>query len=94
MLLDIPLLSDFQIIRRQILIDENLHHANSKHRHHDYQPRDECLVIHFDPTKLKSSKYGPFTVEHIHINSTTTIRHDPNTTERLSIRHIIVPFQR
>jgi hypothetical protein len=40
-----------------------------------------------------NKKYGPFTIEHIHINGTVTIRRDPDTTERLSIRKI-VPFHR
>jgi transposase InsO family protein len=87
MLLDIPLLTDFQLIRdkRQVIIDENLRRANSKRRHHDYQPGDECLVIHHDPTKLEPRKLGPFTIEHVHINGTVTIRRDINTTECLSI---------
>jgi hypothetical protein len=52
MLLDIPLLTDFQVIRdrQQVIIDEKLRRANSKHRDHDYQPGDECLAIQFDPT--------------------------------------------
>jgi transposase InsO family protein len=95
MLLDIPLLTNFQLIhdQRQVIIDENLCRANSKHQHHDYQPGDECLVIHHDPTKLEPCKFGPFTIEHIHINSTVTIHQDVNTTECLSIQHI-VPFHR
>jgi hypothetical protein len=94
MLLDIPaLLTNFQLIRdqRQVIIDENLCHANSKCRHHDYQPGDKCLVIHHDPTKLEPCKLGPFTIEHVHIDGIITICQDVNTTECLSIRHI-VPF--
>jgi hypothetical protein len=95
MLLNIPLLTNFQLIRnqrkRQVIIDENLRCANSKRRHHDYQPGDEGLVIHHDPTKLEPRKLGPFTIEHTHINGTVTICRDINTTERLSIQHI-VPF--
>jgi hypothetical protein len=79
MLLNIPLLTGFQLIwdHRQISIDENLLHANSRRRHRDYQPGDECLVIHYDP--------GPFIIEHFHINGTVTIRHYLNTSECLSI---------
>jgi hypothetical protein len=93
MLLDIPLLTNLQVIcdRRQVIIDENLRQANSKRCHHDYQPGNECLVIQFDPTKLEPKKYGPSTIEHIHINGTVTICHDPDMTERLSICKI-VPF--
>jgi hypothetical protein len=80
MLLDIPLLTNFQLIRdqRQVIIDENLHRANSKRRHHDYQPGDKCLMIHHDPTKLEPCKLGPFTIEHTHINGTVTIHRDIN----------------
>jgi hypothetical protein len=70
MLLNIPLLADFQLVndRRQVAIEENLRRANSKRRHHgDYQPGDESLLIHFDPTKLEPRKYGPCTIEHVHI---------------------------
>jgi hypothetical protein len=75
MLLDIPLLTNFQLIRdqRQVIINENLRRTNSKHQHHDYQPGDECLIIHHDPTKLEPHKLSPFTIEHVHINCTVTI---------------------
>jgi hypothetical protein len=75
MLLDIPLLTDFQLIcdQRQVIIDENLRRANSKCRHHDYQPGDKCLVIHHDPMKLEPCKLGPFTIKYVHINGTITI---------------------
>jgi transposase InsO family protein len=96
MFLGIPLLTDFQITRerRQVIIDKKLHHANSKRRHHDYhQPGDERLVIDQDPTKLEPHKLGPFTIEHVHIKGTVTIRHNIHTTECLNIRHLI-PFYR
>ena len=93
MFLDIPLLNDFQLIqeRRQTTIDSNLpvRCANLKRRPHDYQPGDECIVIHHSLTKLEPCKFGPFTIKLTHINGTVTIRQDPHTTERLSIRHIV-----
>jgi hypothetical protein len=91
MFLDIPLLTDFQVIqeRRQVTIDENLRRANSRRRHHDYQAGDECLVIQHSPNKLEARKYGPFTIEMVHIHGTVTIRRNPHTTERMSIRHTV-----
>ncbi len=68
-----------------MFIDENLRRANSKRQNHDYQPGDECLVIHHDPKKLEPRKLGPFTIGHVHINDTITIHQDVNTTECLSI---------
>jgi hypothetical protein len=95
MFLDIPLLTDFQLIqeRRQTSIDDNLRCANLRRWHYDYQPGNECLIIQHYPNKLEPHKYGPFTIELVHINGTVTIRHDPHTTERMSIRHI-VPYHR
>jgi transposase InsO family protein len=95
MFLDIPLLSDFRLIqeKQQVTIDDNLRRANLRRRHHDYQAGDECLIIQHSPNKLEARKYGPFTIENVHVNGTVTIRRDPHTTERMSIRHI-VPYHR
>jgi transposase InsO family protein len=95
MFLDIPLLNDFQLIqeRWQTVIDDNLRRANTRRRHYDYQPGNECLIIQHSPNKLESRKYGPFTIEMVHTNGTVTIRRDQHTTERMSIRHI-VPYRR
>jgi hypothetical protein len=95
MFLDIPLLTDFRLIqeKRQVTIDDNLRCANLRRRHHDYHSGDECLIIQHSPNKLEARKYGPFTIETVHINGTVTIRRDPDTTKRMSIRHV-VPYRR
>ena len=91
MFLDIPLLSDFRLIqeKRQVTIDDNLRRANLRRRHRDYQARDECLIIQHSPNKLEARKYGPFTIENVHVNGTVTIRRDQHTTERMSIHRTL-----
>jgi hypothetical protein len=91
MFLDIPLLTDFRLIQEkwQVTIDDNLRHANLWRWHHNYQAGDKCLIIQHSPNKLEARKYGPFTIETVHINGTVTTPRDPHTTERMSIRHIV-----
>jgi hypothetical protein len=74
-------------------INKDLRRANAKRWHYDYQPGNECLIVQHSPNKLESRKYGPFTIELVHINGTVTIRRDQHTTERMSIRYI-VPYRR
>jgi hypothetical protein len=64
-----------------------MHRSNSKRGHHDYQPRDECLVIDHDTTKIEPRKLSPFN------DTGVTIPRDLHTTEHLNIRHL-VPFYR
>ena len=91
MFLNIPLRVDFAILqaKRQIVIDDNLHRANKRRRHHDYQPGDECLAL--DPTatgKLDTRYLGPFRIVHTHTNGTVTIQRTPHVTDRVNIRQI------
>ena len=52
----------------------------------------EVMKIAFKPDKLDARNLGPYTVEQVHTNGTVTIRLNPHTTERLSIRRL-KPYQ-
>jgi hypothetical protein len=95
MILDIPLVADLIEIsqRRQQLIDQKKIEANHCHSSHEYQPADEVLVLTHNMDKLEPRAHGPYRVEHIHVNSTITIRRAPGITERINIaesNHIVV----
>ena len=54
MLLDIPLLADFEVLRikQQQIIERNLERSNSKRVDHDYNLGDRCLKLVYKPNKL------------------------------------------
>ena len=95
MILDIPVISDWLFIqqRRQQLIDERLIAANRKRFSYDYQPGQEVLKLAYKPDKLEPRATGPYPIEAVHTNGTLTIRKDPHTVERLSIRRV-KPYHR
>ena len=95
MLLNIPLIADFQLLRdkRQVLIDEQLMRANRSRISHDYQPGEEILILTYKPTKLQERASGPFVIEQVHTNGTVTIRRNAHVTERINIRRIR-PYRR
>jgi len=95
MILDLPLISDLELIRnqRQQLIDSRLISANQRRFAHDYAIGDEILKLFHKPTKMSDRGEGPFLIERIHTNGTVTIRIAPNIVERISIRRI-KPYRR
>ena len=62
MVLDLPLIADFQIIRekRQQLIDQRLVVANQKRFSYDYTIEDEILKLNSQPDKLEKRATGPY----------------------------------
>jgi transposase InsO family protein len=90
MLLPIPLLSDFELIRerRQAIIDDNARRANLRRRFRDYLIGDSVLLIVKDPATLQERAQGPFTVAQVHVNGTVTIERAPGVHERINIRRI------
>ena len=95
MILDLPLIADFQIIRekRQQLIDQRLVVANRKRFSYDYTIGDEILKLNSQPNKLEKRATGPYVIEQVHANGTVTIRLAPNVIERISLRRI-KPYRR
>ena len=61
MILDLPLIADFQIIREkyQQLIDQRLVVANQKRFSYDYTIGDEILKLNSQPDKLEKRAIGP-----------------------------------
>ncbi len=93
--MDIPFIADLHLIQqnKQIIIDERLVQANQKRFSYDYAIGDEVLKLAYKPHKLQSRAYGPYRVETLHANGTLTIRLNPTTVERISIRRL-KPYRR
>ena len=95
MLLPIPVLTDYNLIRQrwQTIIDENNRRANLRRVFKDYTIGDEVLVKTYNPAKLQERAEGPFRVAQVHVNGTITIDRAPNVQERINIRRIR-PYRR
>ena len=90
MFLDIPLISDLEILRqkREIAINNNLMIANRKRISHDYAVNDLILKLAYKPNKLAPRAEGPYQIVQVHTNGTVTIQLRPHVTERINIRRI------
>ena len=90
MLLNIPLIADFKLLRdrRQAVINANLAKENKRRIQHDYQPGDQVLKAVWEPTKLEPRFEGPYTLTKVHVNGNVTMQVTPHTTERLNVRRI------
>jgi len=91
MLLPIPILADFNLIRqrRQTLIDDDARRANqSRIVSHDYTIGDEILIKVERPGPLGPRAIGPYTIVQVHTNGTVTFERMPNIYERINIRRI------
>lgn len=95
MILNIPLNTDLQLLRqrRQQLIDDRLILANRRRFSYDYQVGQEVLKIVYNPDKLQARAIGPYVIEQVHANGTLTIRLNPTTIERISLRRV-KPYRR
>lgn len=96
MLLPIPVLTDFNLIRekRQAMIDDNNERVNLQRRFHDYKIGDKVLLITYNPTKLEDQATGPFTIVKVQINGTITIQQAPGVLERINIRRVRPYYER
>ena len=75
--------------RRQLLIDQRLIEANRKRFSYDYGVGNRVLKLAYKPDKLQARVDDtPYCIETVHQNGTITIRLNPTTTERLSIRRV------
>ena len=90
MLLPIPLIRDFELIRerRQAVIDDNNRRANLRRRFKDYEVGDQVLIHTYNPTTLQERAVGPFTIEQVHVNGTVTIHQGNDVFERINIRRL------
>ena len=92
MILPIPLIADFEIIRRnrQVQVDENARRQNLRRLFHDYNVGDEILIVNHDHNrpKLAPISKGSFVVQQVHVNGTVTIMRTANVYERINIRRI------
>ena len=90
MLLPIPLLTDYNLIRerRQAQINQNLIRENNCRIFHDYQVGEQVLLKIYDPATLQERAQGPYPIEQVHVNGTLTIRLGDNVLERINIRRI------
>jgi hypothetical protein len=85
MVLPIPLIADFEIIRqcRQAVVDNNRRRQNLRRLFHDYNVGDEVLIINQNKNKpmLAPASIGPFAIQQAHVNGTVTIIRAPNVFE-------------
>jgi hypothetical protein len=90
MVLDIPFIADLQYLQshRQQLINQRLIESNHKRYAFDYQPGQQVLKLAYKPDKLAPRAYGPYRIIQVHTNGTLTIRLNPHTIERISIRRV------
>jgi transposase InsO family protein len=90
MLLPIPILADYHMIRerRQTVIDDNNRRENLRRRYRDYEVGDEVLIFTQNPASLEERSTGPHVVEQVHSNGTLTIQRSPNVFDRLNIRRL------
>ena len=95
MQLNIPVLADYEMIRRkrQARIDYNATRENAKRRSKDYVIGDEVLILNDKARKLDQRAIGPFTIQQVHANRTVTITRTPDVYERINIRRF-KPFYR
>ena len=96
MLLPIPLIADFNVIRarRQAVIDENNRRANLRRRFKDYRVNDEVLILVQDPATMQERQIGPFVIQEVHVNGTVTIQRRPNVLQRINIRRLHPYYRR
>ncbi len=91
MLLNMPLIADWQAIARtcEHQVNENLQHANRKQLQYDYTPGQQVLKNVHDPTKLGVRTEGPYTIERVQVNDNLTILLHEGITERITIRRVM-----
>ena len=91
MFLNIPLIADWQAIAKHCKqrINDDLHRANKKQRHHDYCSGQKVLKKVHNPTKLGVRTSGPYPIEQVHVNGNLTIKLRPGVTKRINIRQLI-----
>ncbi len=94
MFLNMPLIADWQAIARtcEHHVSENLQRANRKRRQFDYAQGQHVLKKVHDPTKLGVRMEGPYTIEHIHVNSNLTILLHEGITKHINI-HRVLPYR-
>jgi hypothetical protein len=96
MLLPIPVLSDYNLIRErhQTLIDRNNLRENRRCHFRDYTVGgDEVMIRNPKPAGLDVRGLGPFVIAQVHVNGTVTIERLGNLYERINIRRLH-PYRR
>jgi transposase InsO family protein len=95
MLLPIPVLTDYNLIRqrRQTLIDSNNLRENRRRHFRDYSVGDEVMIKNPNPAGLDVRGLGPFIIAQVHVNGTVTIERLGNLYERINIRRLH-PYRR
>ncbi len=92
MLLNVPLIADWQAIARtrEHHVNENLQRANWTQRQFDYAAGQQVVKKVHDPTKFGVRMEGPYIIECIHINGNLTILLHDQITECISIRRVLL----
>jgi hypothetical protein len=92
MLLPIPVIADFELLRqrRQTVVDDNCRRQNLRRLFHDYNIGDEVLIVNRDRNRptLAPISTGPYVIQQVHVNGTVTIIRAPNVYECINIRRL------
>ncbi len=91
MFLNVPLIADWHATAstHEHHVNENLWCANRKQSQFDYAPGQQVPKKVHNPTKLGVRMEGPYTIEHIHVNSNLTILLREGITELINIRRVL-----
>ena len=90
MFLDVPYVADLLAVRerRQLSVNENLHHVNAERTLHDYQVGDQILKKLHEWSKLGEQWDGPYVIKRAHVNGNVTVQLHTGVTECLNIRRV------
>jgi hypothetical protein len=90
MMLNIPILADWNLIRerKQAQMDLNNAAENKRRRFKDYTVGDEVLILKDNPSKLEDRAFGPFVIHQIFANGTLLIERHPGVMERINVRRV------
>ena len=86
MILNIPLLTDMQLILgyqcRQVIIDKCLRRDNFHHRSCDYKFGDEILILLDNPTTLDYCGRGPYSNIQVYANGILILQQTMHTSKQ------------
>ena len=91
MFLDVPLISDWQMIQQhsKTLVNERIRQINQSFRSFDYIQGKCVLKKKHRPDKLGELTEGPYRITRVHTNGTMSIEIRHNVIEQINIRKVI-----
>ena len=93
MILDLPLIADFEVIREKCeqFINQRLVTVNQKRVAHGYTIGKKILKLNFLPNRLEQRATGHYVIEQVNTKSTVTVRIALDVIEHISLQ-IFKPY--